>query len=145
MHYHKTVKPESQTASGFLMSAILLTPPALRSIQRWRMDEPTNTCSEAGRTPQTRDGTSHDDRLEIDASLVARLIAGQFPQWAALPLTPVTPSGWDNRTFRLGDTLSVRLPSAERYAAQVAKEQRRLPTLAATLLRRPRLDASSTR
>ncbi|MFM2389087.1 MAG: hypothetical protein RLZZ437_642, partial [Pseudomonadota bacterium] len=38
--------------------------------------------------------------------------------------------GWDNRTFRLGDGLLVRLPSAERYAAQVKKEQRWLPVLA---------------
>jgi hypothetical protein len=27
--------------------------------------------------------------------------------------------GWDNRTFRLGDAMSVRLPSAEAYTAQV--------------------------
>jgi aminoglycoside phosphotransferase (APT) family kinase protein len=38
--------------------------------------------------------------------------------------------GWDNRTFRLGDDLSVRLPSAEGYREQVAKEQRWLPRLA---------------
>ena len=37
---------------------------------------------------------------------------------------------WDNRTFRLGDTMSVRLPSAEGYVAGVAKEQRWLPYLA---------------
>ena len=31
----------------------------------------------------------HDDELEIDADLVRRLLAAQFPQWANLPLQPV--------------------------------------------------------
>ena len=38
--------------------------------------------------------------------------------------------GSDNRTFRLGDELAVRLPSHARYAAQVEKEQAWLPRLA---------------
>ncbi len=66
----------------------------------------------------------------IDATLVHRLIAEQFPAWANLPIEPVVPGGWDNRTFRLGDAMLVRLPSAAGYAAQVAKEQRWLPALA---------------
>ncbi len=41
--------------------------------------------------------------------------------------------GWDNTTFRLGQELAVRLPSASAYEAQVAKEQRWLPLLAAKL------------
>ena len=69
----------------------------------------------------------------IDTALVRQLIAGQFPQWASLPVTPVEPGGHDNRTFRLGDTMSVRLPSAGGYAAQVEKEQRWLPELASRL------------
>ena len=71
--------------------------------------------------------------VPIDDALVSRLVAAQFPQWTELPIRPVTPSGWDNRTFRLGDTMVVRLPSAEEYADQVAKEQRWLPNLAASL------------
>jgi aminoglycoside phosphotransferase (APT) family kinase protein len=71
-----------------------------------------------------------DDRAEISVSLVSRLVAAQFPQWANLPIRPVEISGWDNRTFRLGENMSVRLPSAERYAAQVEKEHRWLPRLA---------------
>lgn len=59
-----------------------------------------------------------------------RLVAAQFPQWAELPIAPVELGGWDNWTFRLGDGMSVRLPSAERYAAQVMKEQLWLPRLA---------------
>jgi aminoglycoside phosphotransferase (APT) family kinase protein len=42
----------------------------------------------------------------------------------------VTRQGWDNRTFRLGDRLSVRLPSAEGYVPAVEKENRWLPELA---------------
>jgi aminoglycoside phosphotransferase (APT) family kinase protein len=66
----------------------------------------------------------------IDAGLVARLVAAQFPQWAGLPIAPVEPGGWDNRTFRLGRELSVRLPSRDWYAEQVDKEHRWLPVLA---------------
>ena len=69
----------------------------------------------------------------ITVALVSRLIATQFPQWAHLPITPAEPQGWDNRTFRLGTTMSVRLPSAEDYLLQVEKEHRWLPFLAPSL------------
>jgi aminoglycoside phosphotransferase (APT) family kinase protein len=69
----------------------------------------------------------------LDAGLARRLVAAQFPEWAHLPIAPVVPGGWDNRTFRLGDRLLVRLPSAARYAVQVAKEQLWLPRLAPEL------------
>jgi len=70
------------------------------------------------------------NELDIDTSLVRRLISAQFPQWVDLPVEPVEVDGWDNRTFHLGKHMSVRLPSAERYAAQVEKEHRWLPELA---------------
>lgn len=54
----------------------------------------------------------------------------QFPKWAGLAIRPVQLDGWDNTTFRLGDELSVRLPSHERYVPQIAKEHRWLPVLA---------------
>jgi aminoglycoside phosphotransferase (APT) family kinase protein len=73
---------------------------------------------------------THLDREDIDAALVESLIAAQFPRWSGLPITPVVPQGWDNRTFRLGADMSVRLPSAEGYAPQVEKEHRWLPVLA---------------
>lgn len=60
--------------------------------------------------------------VDIDEHLVAELVQEQFPQWADLPVRAVARQGWDNRTFRLGDDLSVRLPSAESYAAAVPKE-----------------------
>jgi len=56
-----------------------------------------------------------------------------FPQWAALPVEPVEVDGWDNRTFRLGARMTVRLPSAARYAPQVEKEHRWLLKLAPLL------------
>ncbi|TNM65774.1 aminoglycoside phosphotransferase family protein [Aliirhizobium smilacinae] len=71
--------------------------------------------------------------FDIDTGLVASLVADQFPQWAALPIRPVLESGWDNRTFHLGTDMSVRLPSAERYVAQITKEARWLPVLAPQL------------
>lgn len=76
---------------------------------------PTNTSS-----PNTN----------IDENLIRQLLASQFPEWATLPIKPVESSGWDNRTFRLGNMMSVRLPSKEQYAPQVAKEQYWLPKLA---------------
>ncbi len=69
----------------------------------------------------------------IDVALVRQLIDGQFPQWAELKVRPVILSGWDNRTFRLGDDLLVRLPSGPEYADQVLKEHRWLPELAPCL------------
>lgn len=74
-----------------------------------------------------------DGRIAPSVEHVRRLVAAQFPDYAHLPVTPVARSGWDNRTFHLGDAHSVRLPSAARYAAQVEKEHRWLPHLAAAL------------
>ncbi len=63
-------------------------------------------------------------------STVRRLVAAQYPHWADLPVRPVAVQGWDNYTFRLGDDMTVRLPSASQYALAVEKEQRWLPVLA---------------
>jgi aminoglycoside phosphotransferase (APT) family kinase protein len=71
--------------------------------------------------------------VKIDVALVRRLVATQFPKWADLPIRPVASGGWDNRTFHLGEHMSVRLPSAAPYALQVAKEHRWLPKLAPLL------------
>lgn len=68
--------------------------------------------------------------VTIDADLVGRLVARQFPALAHLPVRPIEPDGWDNRTFRIGDALSARLPSAPGYAPQVRKEVTWLPRLA---------------
>jgi aminoglycoside phosphotransferase (APT) family kinase protein len=73
------------------------------------------------------------EKADITPALAADLVREQFPHWATLPVVPVDVDGWDNTTFRLGDELSVRLPSAEHYVAQVAKEHRWLPVLAPQL------------
>ncbi len=73
------------------------------------------------------------DRVNIDVPLVRRLLAAQFPRWADLPIKPVEAGGVDNRTFRLGEDMTVRLPSGPWYALQVDKEQRWLPKLAPLL------------
>jgi len=72
-------------------------------------------------------------KADITIGLVSRLVRTQFPEWAQLPVRPVEVDGWDNATFRLGDTMSVRLPSAWHYVEAVAKEQRWLPILAPQL------------
>ena len=72
----------------------------------------------------------HADELDIDASLVRRLVAAQFPQWVSLPIEPVVSSGTDNAMFRLGDELAARLPRLPAATKQVEKEHRWLPKLA---------------
>jgi len=72
-------------------------------------------------------------KVDINVSLVGQLVTAQFPQWADLPIKPVEFDGWDNRTFRLGEDMTVRLPSAEAYTSQVEKEHRWLPRLAPLL------------
>lgn len=74
-----------------------------------------------------------DGRAGIDAGLVARLVAEQFPQWRDLAVVPVAVDGWDNRTYRLGDDMTVRLPTAEEYAPAIAKEHDWLLRLAPSL------------
>ncbi|MCA2224197.1 aminoglycoside phosphotransferase family protein [Nonomuraea aurantiaca] len=68
--------------------------------------------------------------VSIDAALVGRLLAAQFPQWAELPVSPIKVSGMDNATFRLGADMSVRLPRYPRWVGQVEREHRWLPRLA---------------
>jgi aminoglycoside phosphotransferase (APT) family kinase protein len=72
-------------------------------------------------------------RADITADLVSKLVGTQFPQWARLPVRPVDAGGVDNVTFRLGEEMSVRLPSAAAYVPGVDKEQRWLPVLAGRL------------
>jgi aminoglycoside phosphotransferase (APT) family kinase protein len=67
--------------------------------------------------------------VEITVQLVEKLIQSQFPEWSHLPVDPVERQGNDNRTFRLGKEMGIRLPSAERYVPQVEKEYYWLPIL----------------
>ncbi|MFS0699745.1 aminoglycoside phosphotransferase family protein [Cellulomonas sp. 179-A 4D5 NHS] len=79
------------------------------------------------------DAVPLSERRLVDADVVRGLVARQLPQWADLPVRPVEVGGWDNQTFRLGDRMTVRLPTAEGYAEAVAKEHRWLPVLAPRL------------
>ena len=72
---------------------------------------------------------SSTDKFPIDVPLVRRLVDGQFPEWSDLPIRPVEFGGWDNKTFHLGEGMTVRLPSAAGYVPQVEKEHRWLPEL----------------
>jgi len=70
---------------------------------------------------------------EITSSLVRSLVSEQFPQWSELPIRPVEVQGWDNRTFQLGDRMSVRLPSTDGYVAGLVREEQTLAALGSRL------------
>jgi aminoglycoside phosphotransferase (APT) family kinase protein len=72
----------------------------------------------------------HADEVDTDSSLVQRLVAGQFPEWADLPVEPVLSRGTDNANYRLGADKLVRLPRREVNVAGLAKELEWLPRLA---------------
>ncbi|POX58978.1 phosphotransferase [Streptomyces sp. Ru62] len=70
-----------------------------------------------------------EGEVDIDPPLVGRLVARQFPEWAALPVRRVESSGTENVMFRLGTGLVVRLPRHPGAVADVTHEQRWLPRL----------------
>ncbi len=72
----------------------------------------------------------HADELDIDLSLVQRLLAKQFPSWVDLPLQPVSSAGTDNALYRLGNDMVVRLPRIGWAAENVDKECQWLPQIA---------------
>lgn len=69
----------------------------------------------------------------LDVSLVSRLIADQFPQWANLPLRRFNSTGTVNAIYRLGEEMVVRFPLDEGGALQLQKEHHWLPSLAPRL------------
>ncbi len=75
----------------------------------------------------------HDGELAIDEAVVRRLLVEQFPEWAALPLARVEPSGTVNAIFRLGVDMSVRLPRLDGPSRPGSKELTWLPKLAPLL------------
>jgi aminoglycoside phosphotransferase (APT) family kinase protein len=75
----------------------------------------------------------HADEIHTDAHLVARLLAGQFPHWARLPIRPVSSAGTDNALYRLGDDMVVRLPRIRWAVESLDKEHQWLPRLAPLL------------
>ena len=75
----------------------------------------------------------HADEIVTEPGLLRRLLAGQFPQWAELPVRLVESSGTDHDIYRLGEHLAARLPRIGWAAGQAAKEAAWLPRLAPSL------------
>jgi aminoglycoside phosphotransferase (APT) family kinase protein len=75
----------------------------------------------------------HTDEVDTDPSLVNRLLADQFPQWADLPIERVESSGTDNAIYRLGEDMAARLPRVPGGTGTIDRELRWLPKLAPLL------------
>ncbi len=80
----------------------------------------------------------HHDEIAIDPEGVRRLVDRQFPQWRHLELRQACSPGTDNRIFRLGDDLCLRLPRRPAAAEKIEKEVRWLPHFAQLPLQTPR-------
>ena len=72
----------------------------------------------------------HDGEVNIDAGLVGRLVAAQFPELADLPVSAVRSTGTVNALYRLGDHLCARLPRVRSWAKGLEQEWHWLPRLA---------------
>ena len=72
----------------------------------------------------------HANEVHIDAALVRRLLAEQFPRWADLPIRAVRSTATVNAIYRLGNELYVRLPRMAEWAQDLDKEGYWLPKLA---------------
>jgi aminoglycoside phosphotransferase (APT) family kinase protein len=72
----------------------------------------------------------HADEIGTNVALVRRLLAGQFPQWADLPIDLVASYGTDHYIYRLGDHLAARLPRIKGATKQAALEAEWLPKMA---------------
>jgi aminoglycoside phosphotransferase (APT) family kinase protein len=70
--------------------------------------------------------------VTIEPSLVRALLQEQHMDLAQLALIDMG-EGWDNKLFRLGDDLAVRLPRRAASAALIEQEQRWLPRLSPRL------------
>lgn len=75
----------------------------------------------------------HEGEALVDDGTVRALLEDQFPNWADRRLLRIADSGTDNAIYRLGDDLGIRLPRIHWAKAQIEKECRWLPTLAADL------------
>lgn len=64
----------------------------------------------------------HTDGVDIDARLVSRLVAAQFPRLASLPISVARSTGTVNAIHRLGDHLYTRLPRVGEWARDLEKE-----------------------
>jgi aminoglycoside phosphotransferase (APT) family kinase protein len=74
--------------------------------------------------------TMHDREIGIDAALVRRLLAAQFPHLADLPISAVASTGTVNAIYRLGNHFYARLPRVQKWAQGLDREWHWLPRLA---------------
>ena len=83
-------------------------------------------------TPESPDAPArlHEHEFPTDTALVARLVAAQFPQWAAYPVQVFASAGSDHTLYRLGPDLAARLPRTADAAGQTEHDLRWLPRLA---------------
>ncbi|WP_371681469.1 aminoglycoside phosphotransferase family protein [Streptomyces sp. NBC_01276] len=72
----------------------------------------------------------HADEAETDEGLVRRLLRGQFPRWAELPVRRLESGGTVNAIYRVGPGLTVRLPLTAGGAGTLEREAHWLPRLA---------------
>lgn len=75
-------------------------------------------------------GPLHENEIAIPSDLVRSLIRTQFPEYADRPIRPLPPAGTDNRLFRLGEDLVVRMPRIDWAAESAAFEATWLPQIA---------------
>ncbi|WPY00718.1 Aminoglycoside phosphotransferase family protein [Candidatus Trichorickettsia mobilis] len=75
----------------------------------------------------------NEKSITLNPDLARKLIAEQFPEYSNLLITDVEKQGHDNRTYRIGDHMLIRMPTTADYALKVPKEQELLPQLAKRL------------
>jgi aminoglycoside phosphotransferase (APT) family kinase protein len=80
-------------------------------------------------------GTSklHPDEVDIDVTLVERLVAAQCPEIGDVAIRPVRSTGTVNAIYRLGEHLYARLPRTAEWEESLETEWTWLPTLAPRL------------
>lgn len=103
-----------------------------RSARSAPMEGGTRLVGAAGSATMTPVGRTrmHADEVGTDVALVRRLLAGQFPEWAGLPIDLVDSYGTDHDIYRLGGHLAARLPRVGWATRQAALEAEWLPRLA---------------
>ena len=74
-------------------------------------------------------GTPPSAEFEVDVEIVEQLLAMQAPKFADRPVGPKL-GGWDNFTFRIGNSAAIRLPRRALSVQLVRNEQRSLGYLA---------------
>ena len=74
----------------------------------------------------------NEKSIILNADLAHKLIAEQFPEYSHLHITDVDKQGHDNRTYRLGEHMLIRMPTAADYALKVPKEHELLPLSVST-------------